>query len=213
MRYRTRVLRPISLCALLGLAGCFSLSKGAPPQQQYVLGGGSQQESGAPRNPEGPTIGVRRLQLAPYLESNLIVVRRGPQEIRFSEFHRWAEPPEGGINRAVAAYLLAGPNFRVVDVAPWPVRQEYDYVVQLHVLRFEGVTAADPAALEGEARMLATWEIIRHKDGEVLARGTTDYRKGGWRVGDYGALVTLLDAGLRDMSAELVASLQKLAAS
>ena len=213
MRHRIHALRLLGLCALVGFSGCFGLNRGAPQQQQYVLGGGSQTASeAAPRVGPGLSVGVRRLELAPYLESNLIAVRRGTQEIRYAEFHQWAEPPEGAINRALAGYLAAAAPFRVVDVAPWPVRQEYDYLVQLHVRQFEGVTANDPAALEGEARLLATWEILRQADGAVLARGTTDYRKAGWRVGDYAGLVTLLDAGVRELSAELTASLQQLAA-
>lgn len=59
--------------------------------------------------------------------------------------------------------------------------------------------------------MLATWAIVRSGDREVLARGTTDYRQGGWRVGDYSQLVALLDAGLRALSADLMSSLEILA--
>ncbi len=160
----------------------------------------------------GLAIGVRRLQLASYLESTSIAVRRGPQAITLSEFHRWGEPLPGGITRAVAAYLTAGAPFRAVDLAPWPLREKYDYLIQLHVLHFEGVAPADPAAREGEAHLLARWEIIRQGDGAVLARGTTNYRKEGWRVGDYAGLVTLLDTGVHVLSNDLMASLEKLAA-
>jgi hypothetical protein len=41
--------------------------------------------------------------------------------------------------------------------------------------------------------VLATWEIIRPLDGAVLARGVTDYRQRGWRVGDYAGLVCYVD--------------------
>lgn len=212
MRYAMKTTRLIVLCALAGLAGC-SLSHGEPPQRHYVLGGNRVQGSEAPRpGLAGLTVGVRRLQLASYLESPSIAVRRGPQEITFAEFHRWGEPLPGGISRAVAGYLTAGAPFRAVDVAPWPLREKYDHLIQLHVSRFEGVAPADPAATGGEAHLLATWEIIRQRDGEVLARGTTDYRKDGWRVGDYAGLVALLDAGLHVLSNDLMTSLEKLGA-
>jgi len=208
------VMRLTGLCAVVLLAGC-SLSRGAPPEQQYVLGGGRPQESAAPpRDLQGLAIGVRRLQLAAYLASPSVVVRRGAraQELSLSEFHRWGEPLGEGINRAVAGYLTAGGSFRVVDVAPWPPRAKHDYLIELHVLRFEGVAPQDTAATDGEAHVLATWAIVRPRDGEVLARGTTDYRKGGWRVGDYAGLVTLLDAGVYALSADLMRSLRSLAA-
>lgn len=212
MQYAMKAMRRIGLCTLIGLTGC-SLSRGETPQQHYVLGGGRVQRTEAPHpRLAGLAIGVRRLQLASYLESTSIAVRRGPQEITLSEFHRWGEPLPGGISRAVAAYLTAGAPFRAVDLAPWPLREKYDYLIQLHVLHFEGVAPADPAAREGEAHLLARWEIIRQGDGAVLARGTTNYRKEGWRVGDYAGLVTLLDTGVHVLSNDLMASLEKLAA-
>lgn len=205
-------MRLIGLCGALALAGC-SLNRGAPPEQHYVLGGGRSQESAAaPRDLDGLAVGMRRLQLAAYLESPSVVVRRGDraQELSLSEFHRWSEPLGDGINRAVAGYLTAGAPFRVVDVAPWPARAKHDYLIELHVLRFEGVAPEDPAATQGEAHVLATWAIVRPADGEVLARGTTDYRQDGWRVGDYPGLVALLDGGVQALSADLMSSLEGL---
>jgi uncharacterized lipoprotein YmbA len=198
----------IGLAALIGLGGCFRLAREEPPQHHYVLGGTMPQQSEiASPDVAGPRIGVRRLQLATYLESPFIVVRRGAHQISFSEFHRWGERLDGGINQAVARYLAARAPFRVVDVAPWTPRVQHDYLVQLQVLRFEGVAPESAAASDGEVQMLATWEIIRQKDGAVLARGTTDYREAGWSVGDYAGLVTSLDRGLNVLSGDLVSSI------
>ena len=75
-----------------------------------------------------------------------------------------------------------------------------------------GGRVADSLATQGEAQMLATWEIIRPLDGAVLARGSTDYRRSGWEVGDYGALVKLLDAGLLDVSNDVITCIARLPA-
>jgi len=200
--------RLILLFALLGTGGCFSLGRGAQIQQQYVLGGGLAQQGGAASGElAGLTIGVRRLQLAAYLETPFLLVRRGPNELTFSEFHRWAEGVSGGINRTVAAHLGARTAVRGVDVAPWPAGERYDYVIQLHVSRFEGTAAADPLALLGEVQMSARWEILRQADGAVLTRGVTEYRQDGWRVGDYATLVSLLDESLHELTGDLVSAL------
>lgn len=61
--------------------------------------------------------------------------------------------------------------------------------------------------------MLANWEIIRPPDGEVLTRGTTEYREDGWTVGDYAGLVARLDVGVGELSDNLVAALDEIAAS
>jgi uncharacterized lipoprotein YmbA len=209
-----RALRPLLVAGLVGLTGCFSLSRTEPLQQHYVLGGGHLQQNDTPAgNPAGLTVGVRRLRLATYLEPAFLVVRQGPNRITYAEFHRWGEPLGGGISRAVAGYLVARSPIRAVDVAPWPLREQYDYLIQLHVERFEGVVSADPNAAEGEVHLLATWEIIRQQDGAVLARGTTDHRASGWRVGDHAGLVNQLDAGLNVLAHELASSLASLGAA
>lgn len=203
------ITRAIMVCALVAQAGCFKLSRDTQVLQQYVLGGGgAKAETTAPQRVGGTTIGVRRLDLATYLASPAIVVRRGAHEIVISEYHRWGEDLMQGINRALAAHLSATPSVGAVDVAPWAARAPHDYLVQLHVSRFEGV--ADSLATVGEAQLRATWEIIRPVDGAVLARGSTDYRERGWQVGDYSALVKLLDAGLQEISNDVVTCIGRL---
>jgi uncharacterized protein len=206
--------RRICLSAVLVLSACVSLGRGAPVDQHYVLGGRLPWTSAAPaRDFSDITIGVRRIQLAAYLETPFVLVRSGPNQVGFSEFHHWGEALGGGITRAVAGYLGDRADFRGIDVAPWPSGETYDFVVQLHMSRFEGVAPADTASSEGEVVMLASWEIIRQSDGDVITRGTTDYREAGWTVGDYAGLVTRLDAGLHLLTDELLASLDEAARS
>lgn len=208
--------RPIALSvvALALLAGC-GLSRGPAPVQHYVLGGGLLGERAAPGD-AGPVVGVRRLQVAPYLLSSSLVVRRGADRVTYAEFHRWAEPLADGIGRAVAGYLAAGPAVGRAEVAPWTLRTHHDYLVQLHVLRFEGIAPPAPAgpdpaaAAVGEAQVIVTWEILRPRDGEVLARGRLDHREPGWPVGDHAALAAALDRGVRALAGEIAGGLGSL---
>lgn len=198
------------LLPLLVLTGCFSLSREEPPQQHYVLGESQRQEARpAADGRAGLSVGLRRVQVAGYLNTPLIVVRQGPHAIRFAEFHRWGEGLGGGINRVVAGHLAPRAAFETINVVPWPPQTRHDYLIQLHLLRFEG-QALGPAAAEGEAYLLANWEILNPHDGAVIARGTTDYRADGWAAGDYGELVALLDAGVRELSDDLARSLEAL---
>ena len=198
------------LPVILATGACFSLGRDTPPLEQYVLGGTPAAATGAMSpDPAGITIGLRRLDLTPYLASSSIVVRRGANQMIVSQYHRWGEDPVAGINRAFAGYLAAAVPVRAVDVAPWPVRSQHDFVVQLHVTRFEGVAADDDAATQGGAHLLASWEVHRPQDGAVLARGGTDYRESGWRVADYPALVTMLNHGLDRMAGDIVACLTR----
>lgn len=202
----------IGLVALLGLAGCFSLSRVEPQQQHYVLGDGLQIHHESPAlDREGISIAVRRLQLAAYLETAFVVVRRGPHRITFSEFHRWGEQLSGGINRAVAGDLVSRAHIRSVDVAPWPAGERYDYIVQIHVQHFEGVAPAEGEVAEGVVHLLATWEIIEQQSGAVVERGTTDFRRGGWIVDDFPGLVSTLNSGLNVLADDIAARLDQLA--
>jgi uncharacterized lipoprotein YmbA len=202
-----RSMASLGILTLLALGGC-SLGRGAPAPQHFVLGGAAA-ESAPPSRPElgGMSVGVRRLRLASYLGSTFIVVRRGDQEMTVSDFNRWGEPLAEGISRAVAGYLTAGAPFVAVDVAPWAARTEHDYLIELNVLRFEGVAPADPLAIAGEVHILTEWQILRPSDALVVTRGTSDFRQAGWVVGDHGGLVELLNTGLRALSADLMTSL------
>lgn len=193
------------LGALFAGPGCVNLDPQEDPTRFYVLGGAWEEAAPTP-DTTGLAIGLRAVQLASYLETPLMVVRLGPHEVRFAEFHRWGEDLDRGINRTVAGNLAARPFVRRVDVVPWPARARFDYEVQLHVLRFEGVQTGGPAAPGGTAHMVAVWEIMS-PDDRILARGTTDYVGEGWATGDYEGLAALLDEGLEALAADVLAGL------
>ena len=213
-KHFTRLLLP---AVLLAVAGCFKLSRESPPVQHYVLSGAAQTSAdGGTRTTTGTssatatrglTLGLRRLDLASYLSVPSILLRRGDNKLDVSEFHRWGEELEEGINRVVASHLRNSPPVAAVDVAPWQPRAAHDYLVQLHVMRFEG--EADSASTQGHVHVRAGWDIIRAVDGSVLMRGSTDDRGGSFRVGDYAGLVTELDAALSRVARDISACLSR----
>lgn len=222
MRTHLRRIRMLVPVVLLALAGCFKLSRESPRLQRYVLGGASAASAtnaatsttptGSPGGTSaatrtGLTVGLRRLDLASYLAVPDIVWRRGANELVVSEFHRWGGELDEAINRTVAGHLRGMPPVQAVEIAPWQAQTRRDFLVQLHVSRFEGV--ADSAATEGRVHVLAGWEIIRPFDGRVLVRGSTDDRAGTWRVGDYSGLVTGLDAALLRLARDISACLAR----
>ncbi len=198
-------------CAVaLGLAGCVRLEPPENPTRYYVLGrtqlGQSQQ--GALRGETGYAIGIRRAQLARYLDTPLIVTRLGTHEVAFAEYHQWGEDLGRGIERALATYLSAKPAVRRADLAPWPAGVAHQYIVQLSVERFEGEAvgaemSGAPREAFGYARFLATWEILDARDGRLLTRGSIDYNQDRWIVGNHEALVTFLDLGVEQLANDL----------
>jgi len=206
---KTRAIRLFVLSSLLALAGCFSLSREAPAQKYYVLGAGWEAESAeeAPAVADA-VIGLRSPRIAEYLRTPFIVVRSGQSQIGFSQFDRWGEGLASGVNRTVAGHMLTrAPQLRV-EAVPWPEGVRPDYLIQLHLTRFEGVAPEDSSASEGEAHLLASWEILRREDGARVAHGTTEVRESGWTIGDFDGLVTLLETGLVTLAHDLVAALE-----
>jgi len=207
-----RAVRAFLILLLLALPGCFSLSRGAPIQQHYVLSGGAPAPRVtvlAPSVTETLSIGLRPPRLAEYLASPFIVVRQGTHRVGFSEFDRWGEDLARGVNRSLATHIVArSPEYRV-ESAPWPAGAQPEYLIQVQLLRFEGVAPEDPLTRAGEAHLLATWEILRSGDGTVLAHGTTEVRSDGWAVGDFDGLVGLLDAGLDRLAEDLLQGLER----
>jgi uncharacterized lipoprotein YmbA len=209
---RIRALCALGVIALAGSTGCFSLARTSPPLEEFALGSGHAVTRVATRLPadsSGRTIGMRRVDLAAYLATPAIVVRRGGR-ITSSNFHRWGEDPAAGVTRALSEYLGATPQVRAVDVTPWPIRSRHDFVLQLHVARMEGIAPDDSTAKQGGYRVAASWEVFRPDDGALLARGESDRREDGWTVGDYRGLVTLLEKGLEQLAGDVAACLVQL---
>jgi uncharacterized lipoprotein YmbA len=207
-----RLMGRILPLVLAGLTGCFSLSRETPVTEHYVLGE-VLPLAAAPtvaHDSAGMSIGIRRPQVAAYLETPMIVVRHGPYRVSFSEYRRWGEDIGDGINRAVAASFARLPMFREVHTSPWPVASRHDYLVQLNVSRFEGVAPEDASAGKGEAHVQASWSIIAPLGGALLASGTTDHREPGWTIGDYAGLVALLDKGLDALARDVASDLGRL---
>ncbi len=217
MQTRPSALRLLAIVTAVASVGCFKLSRESPRLQLYALGGeattasaaqGMTATPGAASAARAPlSIGLRRLQLASYLSVPAVMVRRGANQLVASEFHRWGGDLDESINRAVASYLASALPVRSVDVAPWPSRVQHNFVVQLHVSRFEG--AADSTSADGRVHVVAGWDIIRPLNGALLMRGQTEDRAGTFRVGDYASLVGGLDAALAHVARDIGACLAR----
>ena len=193
--------------AVLLLAGCFNLSPSEPSTRFYVLStDGMTDTAGGPTAQREGMIGLTKLSLSPYLEGLRIVARHGSNRVTFSEFDRWGENLDRGINRTVAAHLSQLLPVRQVEAAPWTAGTRPDVVVSIRVLRFEGHSEAPGNRGTGSAHLLASWEIIDGDTREVVASGTTDHRAPGWRAGDYEQLVELLDEAVLVLARDIAAA-------
>jgi len=216
-RRRVRALLAASLLGLV-LVGCVRLLEPRPSNINYYLLDSDLRADTVATDTSGLTVGLRRPQLASYLDATRIVTRHGQNTIRFSDFHRWGEDLDRALNRVVALNLERQPGIQSVETVPWPSGFRSDYVVQLRVLRFEGVgpeppgpDADDDAPLpEGHSQMAVRWTILG-PDGETPRhQGLTHHRETGWPVTDYTDLAAKLDTSLTVLAEDIGTRLRTL---
>lgn len=188
----------------LSVAGCVRLLEPRKSDATYYLLDDVASPDPVSTDTTGLRIGLRTPRLASYLDEARIVTRHGSNTIRFSEFHRWGEDLDQGIGRTVARALEARPSIQSVELVPWPRSATFDYLLQLHVLHFEGVgppppgpEADDDAPVpEGHSQMSVRWTILDSADETIQARDRTQHRQPGWPVTDYRALASNLGTSL-----------------
>lgn len=205
-------LRPISLRFVLGLlamaglslAGCSVLpAPPADPTRYFVLTGPSLNDDGVRNFGGALRIGLKAVDIAPYLRKPTIAVRRGTHEVIYDDYIRWAEPLESGVARIVQARLLAAPGIGRVYLAPLSFDQQRDYDVALSIVRCEGVTGSSAVA-----RFAAAVEVTTGGDDpQVVLRKVFHAPDAEWDGQDYAALARALSAGVAAMCEEIVAAL------
>jgi hypothetical protein len=164
-------------------------------------------------------VGLRRPQLASYLDAARMVAREGPNTVRFSEEHRWGEDLDQALNRVVALNLERQTGIQAAETVPWPEGVVFDHIVQLRILRFEGVGPPPPGleadeetpVPEGYSEMVVRWTIFGAEGERVRAQGVTRHREDGWPVTDYADLAAKLDTSLVVLANDLGTRLQAFA--
>jgi uncharacterized lipoprotein YmbA len=205
--FRLSGLRPPStvLCLLI-LAGCNIIP---PPQadatRYFTLASPALDDPAAQPVHGTLRLGLKPVDVAPYLKKSVIVVRRGENELVYNEYARWAEPLDASIARAVRTRLLADAKIARVFAHPFPFDQERDFDVAIGVTRCEGVQLG---AVTAVVRFVATVEITSAGTAdEVVARKTFAIPDAVWDGKNYAALARALSDAVGALSQEVAAAL------
>lgn len=185
---------------LLLLAGCDIIpAPQADPTRYYVLSDAGPAPSEAAVT-SGLRIGLRSVELAGYLKSPDLIVRRGPNELSLQDYARWAEPLDAGIGRLVRDQLRTDPSVARVYLQPFPLDADRDFDVSISVARCEGGA--------GAAHFAATVEISTAGDSpHLVARRTFAAPDAAWDGRDFGQLAGLLSADVQALGKDIIAAL------
>lgn len=200
-----------AVVAVLTLSGCSLLPKPAPdPTRHYVLTGPAPAGPNADAKQGALKVGLRSVQIAPYLDAKSMIVRRGDNEIDYRDYARWAEPLANGINRMLVARLHVSDRVGRVFPQPYPFDVTRDVDVSVSVLRCEGRVLPDGRSV---ASFMCALEIVRVGDkpgaagGEVLLRKVFEAPETEWPEGDYAALAAILSDDVAKLADTIIAAL------
>jgi uncharacterized lipoprotein YmbA len=190
------------LCASLFVVGTLTGCKTFKPVEDltryYVLSPSAVPSTRAYTN-QSFAIGIAPVEIPAYLQTTHIVLRRGTNEISYSESSDWAEHLDKGIQRIVAADIeLLRPEIRTV-ISAWQ-SQDVKAEVYISIQRFE-------LDERGNVTLDSQWRIVA--PGSSRAGHSSINKKGPSLAKDPSAAVGTLSASLLDLSKDLATALQK----
>jgi uncharacterized lipoprotein YmbA len=202
---KTKITLAVLLCAASALTftGCSLPQAQADPTRFFVLSTPAADSTSIAAN--APAIHVRQIDLATYIRSRPLIVRKSENEVEFREFARWGEPLEQGIARVLREELLAhGAASAVTISGVRAANRPFDYELSLRVLACEGTA-------DGGVEFRAAWELVPagSKTAPIMARG--DFHPEGlkWDGKNETSLVAALSKAVSGLAADIAAALPK----
>jgi uncharacterized lipoprotein YmbA len=199
---RNRTFISVPLLLFLAFTGCKSFRPVEDLNRYYVLSAAAKSSTEVHANQE-LSLGVAPVEMPGYLQSTRIAIRRGTNEIYYSEYRQWAEHLDKGIQRVLASdlYTLL-PSARVITSA-W---QTGDVKAEVHVSiqRFE-LDESGEAILECEWRILSPGSSrVLHLDHALISK------KGPPLANNPTGAVHSLSEALAELSQKIAAALPRL---
>jgi len=179
--------------AYLGLAGCATSTQ---QSKFFVLTPIFKNSSDSlPHSKEKIALGIGPLEFPTYLNRPNILDEVGANQVRLSEFHRWAEPLEENFSRVLSENLSILLSTDQVSTFPWKSATPIDFQITVSVSKFHG-------RLGTNSILECRWAIFRDYGKEVLVMKKSSFRETIKGQG-YDALVLGLNKNLENLSIEI----------
>jgi ABC-type uncharacterized transport system auxiliary subunit len=153
-------MRAIWVCVVMGLfAGCGSVRE--PATKYYKL---DIPPAPTPAGPSSPAaLRIEPFRASSLLRQDRIVYRPSAVEVGFYEYHRWAEPPNDTLTKALADQLMRRRVFQSVEIsdagekAVYVLRGRIDRLQEVDYLGAVRVQVSISAELEDPVRQQKVW--------------------------------------------------------
>lgn len=192
MRHTGRVASIVVL--LLALVSC--VGSPSPPASFYALS----MEPGTPvAMPEALLLGVGPVSLPDVLERPQIVTQAAPNQLDFSDYHRWGGDLHKNLSRVLAQNLMQRLATDQVVQYPWPVRVRPSLEVAIDFFRFDGVPGQS-------ARLQGVWRLFDDEQDCQLGQYRFEIEEP-LQGGSYQDLVSGLSRGAGQLSDQIAREL------
>lgn len=203
---KTKTLRIHSFIAALISAlavtssGCLNLKPAADTSRYFVLTSPSDTPVASSA---GPSVGLGRVEIPDYLQPKRIAIRKGNNEIQYSDTLQWAERLDRGIQRTLRANLASLLGSTNLAMSAWR-RSDVQAEVYVSVLRFE-------ADEHGQVILEARWRVMSSGGEKGLHLGTSKITRRGPSFAENpdGATAALSQA-ITDLSREIAVAVYAL---
>lgn len=206
---RSSLLRLLpSVFGLLAFAGCSIIPEPPPDPTRYYVLADDAAVAAAENNPTTARlrVGLRTIELAPYLKARSMVVRHGTNELAFNDYARWAEPLDAAVSALVRTQLLASPKVGRVSTYPFRFDEERDYDVSIQVANCEGSQPAPAGPFV--TKFSATIEIAGvGAEPKRMTRQVFVAPEGSWDGKDFGALAAALSEAVKALAQDVAEAL------
>jgi uncharacterized lipoprotein YmbA len=158
-----RLTGAILLSCVLAFSGCLGGAGKTPATRYYILNSMYSAENKAQPVAvlKDTSVGVGPIRLSQVLDRPQIVMQTSDNEIRISDFERWAAP----LNENMAGVIVDNltvllPGGEILKF-PWQITIPITYQVVIDIMRFDGMPG-------GEAVLRARWGILGENGKKVL---------------------------------------------
>jgi uncharacterized lipoprotein YmbA len=185
---------------LMLLSGCASTE----PSRFYTLTPmpGSEAEVLSETVAQNLSVGVGPISIPDYLDRQQIVTTSNQNEIKMSEFDRWAGSLEDSLARVLSENLSVLLSTDSVFLFPWRGAISVDYQIGVEVIQFDG-------ELGGNALLIARWGIFSPKEKKMLLIKKSSFTESAGAKG-YEALVAAQSRALGRLSSDMAAAVKSL---
>lgn len=113
-------------------------------------------------------IGIGPVEIPDYLDRPQIVTRTSRNELKLSDFNRWAGSLKGDISRVLAKNLSALLSLNNVYVYPWKSYIPVNYQIIVDITGFDGTPG-------GDVFFKANWSILGENGKKALLSDSSSY--------------------------------------